>query len=353
VNLDDLAAVAAADPGGMLGVIEGAAEQWLDAAARARATDLSGAPTHGEIAHVVVCGMGGSGIAGDVTQAICAARGAVPVTVVKGYTLPAFAREHTLVFCVSYSGNTEEALACATEAHDRRAPMIAVATGGRLGELAHEHGLPCVAPAAGLMPRAAFPYLATAPLIVLERLGLLGDLTGDLVELDSVLREQTAVCARATPAGDNPAKRLAGVLEGRLLHVWGQEGALSVAASRWRTQLNENAKMPAYSSVLPELDHNEVVGYDPGVRWLSHVAIVALRSPTEDPRITRRVEATARLVEGMVASVEHVHARGVSPLAQLASAAQLGDFTSAYLAILRGVDPSPIEPIERLKAEIS
>ncbi|TMK22730.1 MAG: bifunctional phosphoglucose/phosphomannose isomerase, partial [Actinobacteria bacterium] len=260
---------------------------------------------------------------------------------------------HTLVVLVSYSGETAETLACFQEAHARGAQMIAVSTGGRLGEMAHAHDFPHVAVPAGIQPRAAFGYLASAVLVVCEQLGVLGDQTGDLVEVDELLREQAARCGRAVATADNPAKATAVSLEGMLPVVWGQTGPLAVAAARWKTQLNENAKVPAYASVFPELDHNEIVGIGPGAPPADRLAIVGLRPTNEDPRLTRRVAATLTAAREAGARVIEASVHGASPIGQLAVAAQLGDLASTYLAVLRGVDPTPVEAIARLKADVS
>jgi glucose/mannose-6-phosphate isomerase len=351
--LDDAGRIAALDPSGMLQAVESAADHWRDGVARARAVDLSHIPDHSALSGVVVCGMGGSGIAGDVAAVTAAASGALPVTVTKGFSLPAFAGPHTLVVLLSYSGNTEETLACFEQAHARGAQLIAVATGGRLAEMAHAHAFPCVVPSAGMQPRAAFPYLAAAVLVALERLGVLPDLTGEFVEIDEVLREQTVRFGAVAGEADNPAKQIAGALNGSLPVVWGQDGYLAVAAVRWKTQLNENAKVPAFASMLPELDHNEVVGLGPGAPDAAGLAIAVLRAPNEDPRMSRRAEAAMRVARERGAKTIEAKIHGVSGLAQLASAVQLGDLTSTFLALLRGVDPTPVEAIERLKAEVS
>ena len=351
--LDDEQRLAAADPSGMLQVVSNAAEHWRDGVVRARGVDLGHIPDHSGLTGVVVCGMGGSGIAGDVAAVRANGGGVMPVGVIKGFELPAFVDAHTLVVLVSYSGNTEETIACFEQAHGRGAQMVAVATGGRLGEMAHAHGFPCIVPAAGMQPRAAFPYLAASVLVVLERIGVLGDLTGDLVEIDEVLREQTTRCGPGAQEAENPAKQIATALDGALPVVWGQDGVLAVAAMRWKTQFNENTKVPAYASAVPELGHNEVVGIGPGAPKASGLAIAALRPPNEDPRIGRRVEAALRLARERGARTVEAHVHGGSPLAQLASAVQLGDLASVYAAVLRGVDPTPVEAIERLKAEVS
>jgi glucose/mannose-6-phosphate isomerase len=348
--LDDAAALAAADPGRMLDAVEAAPALWAAGVRAARAVDLGRPPT---ARAVVVAGMGGSGVAGDVAAAAAAERGRVPVTAVKGYRLPAWAGPGTPVVCCSYSGDTEEALACFEEACRRGAPVVAVATGGRLGALADERGVPRVAPPPGLAPRAAFPFLAATVLVVLERLGALPDLVDELAAAEEALARQAGAAGRAVPAARNPAKRLAADLAGCLPVVWGQEGPLAVAAARWKAQLNENAKVPAAWGVLPELDHNEVVGLEAGRDLLERLAVVVLRAREEDPRLARRVEATVRLAAGRVGRVLEAWAEGRTPLARLCAAVLLGDLVSVYLAVLRGVDPTPVRAIERLKAELA
>ena len=337
----------------MLDAVLAGAEHWRDGVARAREVDLTHIPDRSGLSGVVVCGMGGSGIAGDVAAVTAAGSGSLPVTVAKGFRVPVFTDARTLVVLASYSGNTEETLTCFEQARERGAPTVVVATGGRLGEMARIHGVPSVVPAAGMQPRAAFPYLAAAVLIVLERLGVIGDLTADLVEIDAVLREQSALCGPAAAEARNPAKQIASALDGALPVIWGQEGVLAVAATRWKTQFNENAKVPAYAAAVPELGHNEVVGLGPGAPPASALAIAALRAPNEDPRTARRIEAALRLARERGARTSEAHVHGLSPLAQLASGVQLGDLASVYAAVLRGVDPTPVEAIERLKTEVS
>ena len=352
-TLDDASLIDAVDRSQMLAAVGAAAEHWRDGAARAREVSLEHIPDHSGLTNVVVCGMGGSGIAGDVVAVAAAESGPLPVTVVKGSSLPAFTGPHTLVVLVSYSGDTAETLSCFDEAHAIGAQMIAIATGGRLGEVASAHAFPHVAVPAGMQPRAAFGYLASAALVVCERLGLIGDATADLVEVDEVLREQAGTCGAASSAASNPAKTLAESLQGVLPVVWGQEGPLAVAAGRWKTQLNENAKVPAYASSFSELDHNEIVGLGPGAPPAESLGIVALRSAVEDARMTMRIEATLAVARERGARVLEAAVRGATAIGRLAAAAQLGDFASTYLAILRGVDPTPVDAIARLKAELA
>jgi glucose/mannose-6-phosphate isomerase len=350
-DLDDPAALAAVDPHDALGAVERTPEQWLEAITRARSCD--GLPTRHGINGVVYCGMGGSGIGGDVLAAIAAETGSVPVTVVKGYRIPARTGPNTLVICASYSGNTEETLACFDQAVEQKARIVVIATGGALADRAREARVVRLAPVEDLQPRQALASIALPALVVAEQLGLISDIGADLNETQGVLAARVAAYNRDVATEENDAKKLALQLDGRVPVVWGQEGVLSVAALRWRTQLNENAKVAAFSSTLPELGHNEVVGYEKGSPGIGDLAIVALRMPAENPRIGFRIDATLERVRDMVACTVEARSIGESPLARLMSAVLLGDFVSVYLAVRRGVDPTPVTAIDELKRRLS
>jgi len=350
-DLDDSGTLAAVDPQDALGAVERMPEQWLEAITRARSCD--GLPTRHGISSILYCGMGGSGVAGDVLAAIARETGTVPVTVVKGYHIPSWVGPNTLVICGSYSGNTEETLMCFEEACGRQARLVAIATGGALAQQAASRGVAVISPVEGLQPRQALPSLAVPALVACEQLGLLGDLSAALTETTNVLSSRVGEFGRDVPATTNDAKVIAAELDGTLPVVWGQEGVLSVAAERWRTQLNENAKIPAYSNSLPELDHNEIVGFEMGAGALSSIALVTLRGPEENPRVTKRLEATLDRARPLVAKTLEARAVGESTLARLMSAVMLGDFVSVYLAVRRGVDPTPVTAIDELKSRLA
>src|ERR1041384_4218874 len=315
IDLDDVAALRRNDPSDALSTLERTAEQWAVATQRAR--EAEGLPAG--VTDVVFAGMGGSGIAGDVLAAIAAERGALPVVVCKGYTLPAHAGPSTLVIVSSYSGNTEETLSAFKQARGVGARVVALTTGGALARTCDEAGIPRIAPVEGLQPRAAFASLVAETLVIAERTGVLPALDDELAESEQVLAE----CAKALAPeqAGNEAKRIAGALEDKLPLIWGQEGVLAVAANRWRCQLNENAKVPAFASSLAELDHNEIVGYHERAPGLHNIALVVLRAPDEHPRIAARVDATLGVARPLVGSVSETWARGTSSVARLMSSA--------------------------------
>jgi glucose/mannose-6-phosphate isomerase len=300
---------------------------------------------------VVVCGMGGSAIGADVVGA-CLTGLSVPYQVVRGYELPAWVTARTLVIAVSYSGNTEETMACMARALPRGCRPVCVAAGGRLAELAARHGLPLVTVPAGLQPRASIGYLATPVGACLEAAGLAPGFDEQVAEAIEVLADLAAGLAPDVDEAANEAKRAARLLRGRLPVVYGA-GVTAPAARRWKGQLNENAKTPAFFNELPELDHNELAGFVTNPAVAGNVVLVLLDDPAGDERLRRRLAFTDALLTPSVAGVVRVAARGVLPLARVLSSAYVGDFASLYLAVLYGVDPAPVTVLEDFKARLA
>ncbi|MEW5762359.1 MAG: bifunctional phosphoglucose/phosphomannose isomerase [Bacillota bacterium] len=301
--------------------------------------------------NIVVTGLGGSAIGGDLLRVFTAGRLDIPVIVNRDYRLPRFVDGGTLVFAVSYSGNTEETLSAYDDARARGASLVALTTGGKLGERAGRDMVPLITVPAGIAPRAATGYLFLPMLAVLERLGLLEGMAGEVEGLVSHLEALRGVYGPETPVDRNPAKQLAQRLHGRLPVVWGVAGTTEVAAQRWKGQINENAKAPAYWNLFPELNHNEIVGFEQPGGVLGTIWLVVLRDPEDHPRVNLRVEITRAFV-GAAAGVSEFTASGPTRLARLYSLIYLGDYTSLYLAVLYGTDPGPVRVIDRLKAEL-
>lgn len=297
---------------------------------------------------VLIAGMGGSGISGDVAAAVASD---TPVFVHKGYRLPRWAaRLRPLVIGVSYSGNTEETRSVVDDALEAGLDVAVVAGGGRLGALAVERDLPNIPVPTGLQPRAAFGYLSGAVLRLLEAAGYVAE-TG----LDEAA---TVVSTLLGTAMDGPAVALAddlaGALRGRIVVVLAGQGVPAVAAYRWKTQINENAKASAFHSVLPEADHNEIVGWSTwGSATRNWVGVVALRDRHEPDHLAARFDPTLEQLAQGASVAGEVWAQGSSPLAHLASLAVVGDLVSLALARDAGVDPVPVEAIETLKQRLT
>ncbi len=308
---------------------------------------------YGEVRHVVLLGMGGSAIGGALLQGLVAGECRVPVTVVRGYSLPEFVRgPETLVVACSYSGNTEETLTSFGQALERGVAAAVVTTGGKLGALAQERGIPLVRFEYRAQPRAALGYSFVLLLGMFSRLGLIRDYAPDLEEAIRVMEAWQAEIAPEVPTEGNAAKSLAMRLMDRLPVVYGA-GFLAAVANRWKTQFNENSKHWSFFEVLPELNHNAVVGFGmpPAVR--ERVLVLMLRSSHDHPRVQVRWDVTAELLRREGVAGETVWARGESPLAQMLSLIHFNDYLSFYLAMLNEVDPSPVETIAYLKQRLA
>lgn len=344
-DLDDVSAVRAADPGGMLDAVGALASHCRDG--YEAGLGASSLPSAEHVSALVVCGMGGSGVAGDVIRALYAPRLGVPVVVVKGPDLPEFCGPHALALASSYSGNTGETLACFEEALRRGCRVVAISSGGELAARARESGTGLVLVPGGLMPRAALGYLALGSLGALEAAGVVPPLAADLDEAAGELEILARRLGPGRPAADNAAKLLATSIGERVPVVWGAEGIGSVAAARWKTQFNENAKVPSWAASMPELSHNEVVGWTEGA-GTGHF-LVALRHEGESPDVAARFPVSIEIAGEAGLDVEEVWAAGRTALARLLTLVTMGDFASTYVAIARGFDPTPVEAIDRLK----
>ncbi len=339
---------------GVLDALRGAPEQLAaaHAAATARVAGLAGPEA---VDHVVVAGMGGSGIVGDLVAAVGRDRLPVPVVVAKGYGVPAFVGPRSLVVAVSCSGDTEETVEFATGAAASGAHLVTVAGGGALGALGEARGLvhlPVVAEVPG--PRFALGAALAPVCVLLGHLGLLPDVDDDLHAAVVQLGRRRDECLPDVPAPRNPARELARRIDRTIPLVYGHGTLGAAAALRWKQSVNENAKAPAFWNQYPELDHNEICG------WGQHgdvtrqvLTLVELRHDGEHPQLDRRSEATRALVEETVARVCTVDARGTGRLAQVLDLVHLGDWTSVYLALANDVDPGPIDAIAQLKAQLA
>ena len=335
------------DPGGMLGAIAGMSVQCEEAWEAGQAFELPWAVAPEKI---VVLGLGGSAIAGDYFRVLLALESSVPVVNVRAYDLPPFVDERTLVIASSFSGDTEEVLSAFEQALGTPARKLVMTTGGRLLTMARANGVPAFTFAYRGEARAAIGWGLMPLLAVAEKLGLTQGVERDIEEAVSVLGGLREEWADAVPSSRNRAKRLALRLHERLPVVYGA-GPLIEAARRWKTQLNESAKTWAFCEEMPESQHNAIVALGLPRVVAAATTGVFLRSATLDhPRVRLRFEFSERLLDGAGAPRETVWASGASALAQMLSLTMLGDYMSAYLALLYGVDPTPTQVIDELKA---
>lgn len=353
VDLDDLNQLAALDSEDVLGAVERFADQCREGWEIGRTA--SALPDADGVDSVLVLGMGGSGVSGDVVQAVVEPRLPVPFRVIKSYgPLPEWVGRNTLVFAVSYSGSTEETVAALEEAHERGCRAVALSSGGPLAEMSRRYGLAHIQIPPGLQPRASLGYLTLPILGALIQIGLVPDLHDDLEEAVTVLSELGQRCHRTRSRTENPAKDLAARITGRIPVVYGGYGLAETAAYRFKCDLNEYGKTPAFWNVIPELDHNEIIGWNQLAELTQrNMVLVLLRSEDEHERIVHRFEITRQLIEGQFAEVVEVPALGRSKLAQLLSLVMVTQLASIYVGLAYGVDPGPVEVIQKLKAELS
>lgn len=303
----------------------------------------------GDIRNIVVAGMGGSALAASIVKSWPAT--IVPLEVVRDYNLPTFAGTETLFIASSYSGNTEETLEALHEAESRDCQIVVIASGGGLSARAEEKNYPLFKLPGGMQPRMAVFYNLAAMIQILEPMGLIGkEKIRELNNAGEWLGKQLQNWLPTVAAKDNLAKQLAQEVMGRSVVVYSGP-KLSPAAYKWKINFNENAKNVAWCNQYPELNHNEFLG------WTSHpedkpYAVIELRSNLEHERVQKRFEVTDRLLSGKRPSPEVVNAQGDTLLKQLLWTIVLGDFVSLYLALLNGLDPTPVELIEKLKTAL-
>jgi glucose/mannose-6-phosphate isomerase len=369
-RLDDPALVEAADPGGVLRQAASAAAQVRTSARVTAETDLGAVISAGRPRSVVVTGMGGSGVAGEVLAAVCGPGSASPVIAQHDYRLPAWVGAADLVIAVSCSGTTEETLSAAEGAVRRGCPLLGVGgAGSPLARIAEQARAPFVPVQPAGMPRFTLWGLAVPLMVVADRLGV-ADIPADTLETAAADLERVShLCRPDSESFVNPAKTLALELDGTLPMIWGSSPLTGVAATRFACQLNENAKYPAIPGVLPEANHNQVVVFDgPFAPWSANgpvvlddedprpavpLRLVLLRDSQEHPQVTRRREVSAELAEQHGVGVTELAADGETALQRLAGLLQLIDYATVYLGIAIGVDPGPVAVIGELKERIA
>ena len=360
-RLDDADEIEAADPGGMLRQVASSAAQVRASLAATQETDFGELIAAGRPRAIVVAGMGGSGIAGDVLAAVCGPGSPVQITSVHGYQLPGWVGASDLVIAVSCSGSTEETLAAAEEAVRRGCRLVGVGGAGSvLAGIAEQARAPFVPVRSAGMPRSTLWGLSIPLVGVAARFGLCEASPEEHEAAAQVLEGVSQRCRPDSASFVNPAKELAVKLAGKLPMIWGTSPVTGVAAYRFACQLNENAKYPAIAGVLPEANHNQVVAFDgpyapgpDGAEPAAPLHLVTIAGVREHPQVTKRREASVRLAGERGIGVTEMAAEGDHPLSQLASVAQVIDYATVYLGIALGYDPSPITAIQELKAIIA
>jgi glucose/mannose-6-phosphate isomerase len=350
IDLDDKEIYRQYDPHGMIEHIRTLPQ--LSHQAWQMALDFELPLDYSQVNKVVILGMGGSAIGGDLTSSLVDTETKVPIIVNRGYDLPGFVDEQTLVIASSYSGNTEETLSAFRAALDSGAKKLVIATGGRLKEIADTRAIPVFSFDFVGQPRTALPFSFLPILGFIQKLGFIGVKSAEVAEMVAVLTQMVKKINETVPLLRNRAKQLASELHGHLVVIYGG-GLLSEVAHRWKTQINENSKAWAFYENFPELNHNAIVGYEFPKESSNHLVVLFLRSIHLSERIMLRQQITAHLLKKAGIRYQFVDGVGITQLTQVMSHVLFGDFVSYYLAILNGIDPSPVETINFLKGALA
>ena len=304
-----------------------------------------------EFSNILICGMGGSAIGGNLVQDWLIDNIKIPIFIHRGYSLPAFVDDKTLIIVISYSGNTEETLSAFAEGIERKCPIIAVSSNGKLIEFSEKLRIPYIKVPSEIQPRAAIPYLFIAILIILQKMDIISDFSEDFNEVITILKTLREELSIKNPIPTNISKKIAiGIRESfSIIYSPLSYGSL---ARRMKCQINENSKNPATWNEFPELNHNEIVGWEVSSKITQICCIILLRTQDEDEAIKNRIEITKEIILDKVKEIFEIWSRGKSKLAKMFSLLYTGDFVSYYLAILNGVNPSPVKGISELKKKL-
>jgi len=349
-GLDDLSHIKEIDKRGMLDLVLEFPQQCE------RAAEIVGRWTPkisigDELDLIVVSGLGGSAISGDMVAALRADDLCVPMLTNRDYHLPAFASSNSLVVCQSYSGNTEETLSAYADARSRGARIVCVTSGGKLAAMAQSDGVDLITVPGGQPPRSATGYLFIPLLFAVEKLGIVRPITGTLPAALDLLKREREQWKPEVPSDDNEAKLLARELYRRIPLLYGTAGITGVIAFRWKTQINENAKVHAFANHFPEMNHNEIMGWELASLESEAFAAVFIRDPDDKSRIADRIRITSTLIpRGFV--TRDVPLQGSDNLGKLLWGFYFGDLATVYLAICYDMDPTTIKGIDRLKEEL-
>jgi glucose/mannose-6-phosphate isomerase len=345
--LDQLEKIKSIDKSNMLGHYVKTHKYCEDAVRLAKQVSIS----YGKPQRILVAGMGGSAIGGEILRDWLMNELSIPIEVCRDYVLPAYVNKETLVFAISCSGNTEETLSAFVGAVKRGCMTITITSGGHLLSFSEKLHVPHLTIPRGLPPRATLPYLFFPLSILMEKLGILQSREKEIQETVRVVKKLSQENSPETPVKNNQSKKLALELGETIPVVYGFREYAAVA-NRLKTQFNENSKVPCKHEVFPELNHNEVVGWEASEALTKCFSILLIRDRNEPPEIKNRIEATKALALNKAQKVLEIYARGESKLARMFSVLQVGDFASVYLAILRNTDPTPVETINKIKEEM-
>ncbi len=347
--LDNQERIEEVDKSNMLNDLIKTPDYCRDAIKRAEQTSV---PKKLNPKNIIIIGMGGSAIGGEILKDWLRNKLPIPITVCRDYTLPAYANKNTLIFANSYSGNTEETLTAFLAAVKRKCTTITITSGGQLETFCKKLQIPHVIIPKGLPPRVALPYLFFPLPVLMEKMGILSNVRDELEEAIQILENVNKANTPDVPTTDNKAKKIAQEIIETIPVIYGFRQYSSIA-HRLKAQFNENSKLPSKSEVFPELNHNETVGWEAPETLTKKHSIILIRDPKEPPEIRNRIETTTNLILNRANKVLQIEAEGKGKLAKMFSVLCVGDFASVYLAILQNKDPTPVKIIDKIKTELT
>ncbi len=302
--------------------------------------------------NILICGMGGSAIGGNLIQDLLLDKINIPIIIHRGYDLPAFASHNTLLITISYSGNTEETLSVFAKGFKCDCKIVSISSNGKLLDYCKRLEIPHIEVPSDIQPRAAIPYLFVSLLILLQKIRAIDDIAKDVEESIIIMEKLRDELSINKNIPKNIAKIIAMGIKGRIPIVYAPPGYGSLAR-RMKCQINENSKNLATWDVFPELNHNEIVGFESTLEISKKSCVILLRTEDEDEAIKNRIEITKEIIlKDKVKEIHEIWAQGKSKLARMFSLLFIGDLISYYLAIIKGVDPTPVKGISELKKKI-
>ena len=345
MNLEDIKSI---DSQNMWEFLSTFPEQWKEAVENTKDIELN--INKERISNICFAGMGGSAIGADLIRSFCYDSSPYPIQVVRHYEIPGWVDKNTLFIACSFSGNTEETLTALATAREKDAQTIAVTTGGELMVKAAKEEFDYIKIPGRMPPRAALGYSFVPLYRIFQHLGIVEERDGALKDTARFLSEQNDLFSNPQ---DNEALNLAEEINDTLPIVYSDATMMESVNLRWRNQFAENAKTLAYGNTLPEMNHNEIVGWERIVHLTGRLSVILLIDKEDNPRVQRRMEIVEELVEDQTASLHILKTRGQTRLTRMFSLIQLADWTSFYLAIVNNIDPTPIAKIDLLKSKLA
>jgi len=351
-KLDNGKLISELDASGMLKLISNLPDQCLEANEIGGKSNIPKPDVR--IDNIVFAGLGGSAIGADIVRGYLMNEVEVPVVVSRNYTLPGFVGKNTLLFCSSYSGNTEETLSSFEDGLKRGASIITMGSGGKLKEASIKNNFQHISIPSGFPPRTALGYMSVTVMAILVKLGFIKDKESEIKGLSSALSNlRDKEIGADVPFEKNIAKKLASSIYNKYCIVYGTSDSTESVSIRWRGQFAENSKSLSSSHVFPEMNHNEIVGWSFPKGLLKDFKVVILRDKNDHPRTQKRIEVSKIIIKESGAEVFEFERKEQDSLARLFSLIYIGDFASFYLAILNNIDPTPVKRVEYLKAQLA